>query len=192
MIMIYILIGVISIIWLLPPIKQKGTEYYQYFIIAATQSFVAIIYTFILKINVNYYYPAYYMLLLGTFYPTRMKRILWAAALVVIIVVPLAKLENNIIFLVSLISAFIIFILVLKIIIIEYIEKETVNIFRLLFMIYISINIFRFLSVAINTAQGIYSFYAGGAVQIVFGIVFTIMNVNTKTMYLPYKKEDKL
>ena len=71
----------------------------------------------------------------------------------------------------------------------QLILEKSINVFLIALLVYESVTIFKKFAYAIDPNLGPISFYFGTAIQILFGIAFSFININTKNFMLI--KEDK-
>lgn len=61
------------------------------------------------------------------------------------------------------------------------ISKKAVNLFLSLLLFYITITIFKRIAIILDPSMGAVSYFLGGAFQILFGIGFIFVDINTKS-----------
>jgi len=176
----YVIFFVGIIVWIVPPIKQYKTSYFNFFLVAAVFGPLMIFYTFILKLNVNYLYPTFYLLQLASLINKPWRNILYVLSAFLLITIPLIKIGSGLIFGICILIELIILIIIVQSFIKNLISRELINVFLLLLIIFLSTDIFKLSAVAMNLEKGVVQFFVGSSVQILFGILFSLINENTK------------
>jgi hypothetical protein len=66
----------------------------------------------------------------------------------------------------------------------DIIQTKTLNMFLVLLLAYLTITVFRKVALILNPDLGAISFYLGGIFQMLFGLVFIFVNIDTKSFKL--------
>lgn len=62
----------------------------------------------------------------------------------------------------------------------ELSEKKIINLFLSLLVLYEFVTVMKLIAIILNLHQGTINYYLGGIMQIIFGILFSFININTK------------
>jgi hypothetical protein len=71
----------------------------------------------------------------------------------------------------------------------DLIKKKTINLFLILLIFCEIVTVFKLIAFVLSLSKGGISFYLGTAIQIVFGILFSFININTKEFRLNYTEQ---
>ncbi len=179
----YILFYISTFVWFLPLYKQKDTEYFWYFVALALSDPLG-------KLLITlFHFPATYYILFAlsiklSFLQSEKARkltlgISMASAALFLFV--FNSREN-------IYAGAIVFICIILYTIIlkkhKYLIKNRVNVFLSLLVFYNMINLLKYLALVLSFHQGAVSFLMGYAFQILLGILFTFININTKNFKL--------
>jgi len=166
-------------IWLLTPYKQFGTKYFWFFVLMAISdplAFIVIKYTDISSMQ-------FFLFILALQFSSLLKKkriVIFALLSFVINSLIIIFISNpNIIRSIGAIYL----ISILLVLVTEqyfYYENKSINLFLSLMILNVLINFIRFISMAISPSWGVTTFYIGFIVQLVFGLLFTFININTK------------
>jgi hypothetical protein len=181
----YIILYCSMVIWLFPPMKNRGTEYFAYFLLLAIADPVNVLTSYLIHIQRNFL-----SLMFGFFFAASLvksKKTQYAfLALSFLLPVGLyvMKMSPMVSFYISTsMQVVIVFIVAMRIVM--YLKQNySLNIFLCILMIYVSITVLMRIAVIVNLHQGSISFVLGGAIQILFGLAFIFININTKNFKL--------
>lgn len=183
MTIIYTLLLISSIVWFLPLFKQLKTPYWNYFYIFAVADPLIFVLRTTLKINPSYL-CMYFIVLQISFLQKRnnIKIIaLFGIILTVILGIMFYKVEliNLMVIIYFLIMISLIFSKVAF-----FLKNNLFNLFLSLLLFYNIINLSKFMAVLFNPELGAISFYLGYTFQIIFALLFSFININTKNFKL--------
>jgi hypothetical protein len=180
------------VIWFCVLFKQFRTEYFYLFLILALSDPVKLLLFYTLRISPAKVMPVVYLLILFTFIHKRyfyICLIICLSYLVLLIELVFKKdALMNISFALQILIAFILLYQILR----NMSENKSINLFRIVLLTYLFINVLKYLAIALNYEQGVLSFYLGSFCQIAFGIAFIFINVNTKDFFLPNTSKENV
>jgi len=166
-------------IWMLPPFKQYGTKYFVYFVLMAVSDPLAILTAKYTDITVM----QFFLFIMGVQLSSILnkKRIKVSVILSLVINSLIVNFTSNIIIIQSIGGIYLI--AILFVLVTEqyfYYERKSINLFLSFMILNVLINIIRYFSTVISPTWGITTFYMGVIVQIIFGLLFTFINIKTK------------
>lgn len=178
----HIVLLISSIIWFAPLFKQRQTKYFSFFLILAVSD--PLVYLLFLVTNVNSSFISLFIILFLICSLLHEKRI------IVLILGIFLNLLSGFCFskiwhfnlLATLYLLILIFVLLISLL--KMLKRNQFNLFELLLVLYSIMNFYKFLALVLDVKMGIVSFIIGYAFQILFGILFTFINVNTKNFKL--------
>jgi hypothetical protein len=175
-------------IWAVPPLRQFKTRYFGFFMVLALTGPVLFFIFHVIKINANYFYPASFLFKLAFLVGSKKKYYILCLAVIAVFVFPFFKPANGLMFGIVTIIDLILFIIILHDLIEIFLKSHEINLFLSCLFVYIAIDMVKFFDVAINVNLGAIYYYFGVASQLLFGIAFWFVNVNTKN----YKIKSKI
>ena len=179
-----------SIVWLIPPFKQKGTEYFIFFFIYAIHDPLIVLLLKILKIRVDLTLVFVITLVIISIMKSKTyATILISISFTAAILIMLYELSATAIHEISIFLYFAMLCIVILRVAEQFMNNKTLNLFLIILIAYVTISMYRHLAASINPDVGIIGYYLGLAIQILFGIAFSFININTKNFMLI--KEDK-
>lgn len=184
---LYFLILISMVVWLVALKKQQHTKYFQLFLIIALFPLVAVALSYSIKISANYFHPCFYMCLIASIMSTSKKKIVYVVSGLLLIAMPLIRLNNILLFAIITIMDVVLIMLITRDNVVFYFRNRYVSIFLLMLLLYFSISIFQNLALSINYLSGVVSFYLGYMFQIFMGIIFWFININSKALFLSKK-----
>ena len=185
MLIIKIVLFASMFFWLFPPIKNRGTIYFNFFLLLAISDPVKILFGLLFRYQNSSVSLMLAFLTIAVLIENKKMQI---TTLVLSLILPAGMLVSKIpptgYLYVSVPISFII-IVIISIRITRYLaQNKTVNLFMCLLLVYVSITAFKKLALLFNPETGEVSFLIGGAFQILFAVAFTIVNANTKNFKL--------
>lgn len=175
-------------VWVIPPFRQFKTRYFGFFLVLALTGPGLLFIFHVIKIIPNYFYPAIYLFLLASLIEKKKKYFTLCLAVAALFVFPYFKPANLWVFGFVTIVDLTIFIIILHNLTEIFLKTHEINLFLSLLFVYFSIDIVKFFDIAINLNLGAIYYYFGVASQLLFGIAFWFINVNTKN----YKVRSKI
>jgi hypothetical protein len=181
----YVIFVLSIIVWLLPPFKSVNTRYFYFFVVLGVTDPIR----FAIVLLFHYNPPLISILLSGlyviTLLDSRKQQYFVAAFTAVLMVIyyaaaiPIDRVKYfTILFNLGII-------LIISVRIIDHLkETKSLNLFLALFLAYELITVFRVIAILVNPRLGTVSYMLGGAIQILFGIAFVFININTKSFKL--------
>lgn len=187
MLFLYILTITVMLVWLIPPFKQYKTKYFYYFLCSALSGPLFVLISYLFKININYFNPAFYMLLLSSIVDKKHLLVTLPTSALLAVVMPGLHLSNVPLFGISFIIALMVFLKMVLSLLELFIKTQLVNLFLILLLLNFSTSLFKILAVVLNFEQGIISYHIGAFVQLFFGVAFWFIDINTKSFKVPLK-----
>ncbi len=179
----YIVFYISCLIWILPLFKQKYTPYFGYFLVLALSDPVGMVLYTLVKFHTTYYSLLSIVIQLGFLLQQRNRiNSLVLGVLSTILILLFFHERMQLYYCASIV--FILIILTLSLELYKYIKKNEINIFLSLLIFYNVINLFKVLALALSFEQGAISFSMGYSIQILFGISFFFVNINTRNFKL--------
>lgn len=175
---------VISIlVWIFPIIKQRKTDYMKYFLLLALADPIGI---FIYK---SFHFPiqlyALSVIVIMFIFLLPQKLHLKTSILGILLIITISIFTHDIGIIHILDSILLIAIIsLLSLRFIGYLLRSKLNLFLALLLLYNIISLFRMVAVIFSIEQGAVSSMIGYVFQILFGILFTFININTKNFKL--------
>lgn len=180
----YLLIFLSMATWLVALKKQHNTKYFILFLIIALFPPAAVVISYVFKISVNNFHPCLYMALIASIMSSSKKKIVYYVSCVLMLAIPFIRVNNVLLFTAITIMDVILLIMIARDNVVYYIRNNHISLFLLMLLLYFSISIFQNLALSINYLNGIISFYLGYAFQIIMGIFFWFINIDTKLSLL--------
>jgi len=146
----------------------------------------------LLNIQFNYLYPAVYLLLLSSLLSSRKRIVTLIFAVIALVICPLFKPGNVILFSIATTVDFIVFLIFLIMLIDQLVKKYTINLLLVLLFVYTSIDIVKLFDITVNINLGYVYYYFGVASQILFGISFWFIDENTKNFKINIKTFEEM
>ena len=179
----YIIYIVSCVVWFLPLLKQKRTEYIWLFILLALYDPVTMLIYKLFHVQANYLSLISVVATIIVLLPARKRLMGSGISIVFLILIPVLSIsrdtENKLITL-----GFLIIILLLVIRFISHLNTHGINLFLSLLIFYFAINFFRALALSSLDVHREATFAIGYAFQILFGILFAFINIDTKNYKL--------
>jgi hypothetical protein len=183
--LIQIIINITSmIIWFCVPLRHYKTNYFYFFIILGIADPIKLLLFLTLKISVMKGTPLVFLFLIFSLLNKKYLYVCLIISLIYFIALFIINFLQNDLMEISFILQIVISVLILYRILHLLNVSEAINLFQVILMTYILINIFKYLAVLLNFEQGIVSFYLGTFSQIFFGIIFLFINEKTKNFNL--------
>lgn len=180
------------IIWYFPLFKQSATKYYFYFLVSAISAPAGLLALFFLKVLPQYTCITVYLLLLAAFLEKKKAYYAIALAVIAAVLFPLIKPSTRLIFSVAAILDLIIFLNIILQLMDRFLKKSELNFFLMLLFIYHAIDLVKMFDIAVNLNLGIAYYYIGLVAQLLFGIAFWFINVNTKNFKIKLKALEEM
>ena len=183
-------IYLISIIcWLFPTIKQRNTEFFYFFFILAISDPLRLLIYQLFGIPPGSYFPLVSFLLILCFTKRKYFIYISAAAVILTLLPNIFHWPHNTIFLITLINHGALLFLFTIMLFTKLIKLRAINLFLFLIIFYEIISVFKLAAFVLSPTKGAISFSLATAVQIVFGILFSFININTKEFRLWHGKQ---
>ncbi len=181
--LIYGFLIVSIIIWFLPLFKQKNTSYWNYFLVLAASDPLILIIRTSIKINSSYLNLFFLVFMISTL--QKKENFIYSIVTGIIFTASIGLLYYQTYFINIMVMVYVLILICLVVLkMTTYLKNNTLNLFLSLVLLYNIIHLFKFLAVLLNKELGIVSFYLGYLFQIIFGILFTFININTKNFKL--------
>jgi len=185
---IYLYIAYISIIiWLLPPIKQYKTEYFFFFLVLALSDVITLVFSLLFHLNTQIMYAfstAFLIVSLVRLDKIKIALLFIATGLLTI----LCWIYNSkLLFVLYAMFSFIILLIITFQFLQNLILKNSISIFFVFLIAYEFSLLLKNIVIVTNIIQGLTLFFVTTTFEIVFGIIFTFVNINTKVYKLPVK-----
>lgn len=183
----HIVIIISIIIWFLPLFKQYKTEYFLFFLILAINDPINILLMYLHTLNWQFVHITFSVILVYSLLKRNKKNalILISTLLLMYVVVwhypDINKIFN------ALIHVVIIFI-ILNNLFQQLNLKYELNLFLVIFVSYELTGIMKFIVAYTDAVNGMVLFYLTSFLQIIYGILFSFINVNTKVFKLRVKE----
>ena len=186
----YIIIWLNIFIWLVPPFRQFRTKYFLFFLILALADPLQLFFLFVVHISIDMLRPVIAFIAFISLIK-RDKKILIISLGVVLIYL---LIMNSLTTLELLIVGIIIQTLILLTVIYDFLmftsEFKAINLFLVILIMYQVMVVYKFIASILDVHNGVVIFYLSTFLQIIFCVLFTIFNVNSKKFLLV--KEDEL
>jgi hypothetical protein len=174
-------IGVV--VWLAPPIRQFRTPLFYFFLVLAFGDTISLGYGSILgkSIPLAYYVAFSFLLIISLVDKVIVKRnkyLILAIGVILVIGLFIVRLETSYYFILFALLHSIIFIMILKLFIMSYVNYSKINFFLLMLLFYQTTVLFKLLNMAIGFADATAFFVITGIAQIIFGLYFSIVRAD--------------
>lgn len=171
-------------IWLFPPIKQYKTKFFLFFLFYALADPIAISSVYFFKISGQRFYPIFlFLVLFSLFEKTKVKTV--GVIIIAIVFFYLSQfLSQDQLIIVDIIIHFFILLMISYMFTKHIIDEGSVNLFLILLITYELIALLKNFAVIVDFQQGLYQFYVSTLIQIIFGISFIFININTKSFQI--------
>jgi hypothetical protein len=171
------------IIWIFPPIRQFRTPLFYFFLILAIGDTFSLGYSFLLSksIPLGYFVAISFLLIISlTDKVVLMRHKYLILAIWVMLVIGLfnVRLETSYYFILVALLHSIIFIMILKLFIMSYVNYSKINFFLLMLLFYQTTILFKVLNMAIGFADAAAFFIITSIAQIIFGLYFSIVRAD--------------
>ena len=171
--------------WLFPPIKNRKTEYFAYFLILAFADPVKFLFTYMFGYqNSSISLIIATLLVVSLLKNTKIQIALIGLSLFLPVCMVILKAPPMCYFYFSILASFSLLLIAAMQITQFLLQNRSINLFLVLLLLYISITFFRKLAVLIDPDLGVLSYTIGLAFQMFFAIAFTFININTKNYRL--------
>jgi hypothetical protein len=185
---IYWIVAYISIaIWIFPPFKQLKTEYFYFFLVLALTDVIAFLFTRFLHINPQLTYLFSALFLVISLVKLNKIKIVLLSSLVSILIFICSKNDSKLLFVLYALFSFAILLIILYQFMQYLINKNSISIFFVFLIAYELSLVLKNIVYYTNLIQGVTLFSITTLFEIVFGIIFTFVNINTKVYKLPVK-----
>lgn len=175
-------------VWILPWLRQYKTEYFLYFVVLAVAGTGGYVLGMLTDITSNHFYPAAFLFMLYSLSTHSKKNLILAAAFISLVAFPLIKPGNGWLMGIPALINLVMLVIMLGRIVADLSDKREVNLFKVLLFVYISIDLMKQFVYAVMVAPGYWYYKIGVAAQILLGIAFCFINVNTKVFKLQMKE----
>ena len=176
------------LVWALTLFKQNKTSYFNFFLINAVMDPIARILQLGFHLMPLSFYPAF--ILLKSFSLTKRYKSTYVILLCMIVLSISLLLGGKIFWLYLLcliLSLMIFFVLVNKLI--EHINQtKSFSLFLIMLIFYQLINLLKYAAILLDLYKGVTSFYLAAISQILLGIGFIFVNINTKNFPIKLEK----
>jgi hypothetical protein len=180
----WIIIIVSMIIWILVPFKHYKTSFFYFFLILALSDPIRFGLFMTFKIAPMKMSPVIFLLVTFSLLDKKYFYISIITSLFYCFILFYLRISQNITMDISFIIQIVVALLILYRILHYLNENKAINLFHIILMTYLLINIFKYLAMMLNYEQGVASFYLGSFSQIIFGIIFFFINEKTKDFNL--------
>lgn len=174
-----------AFVWLLPPIRNRGTEFFYLFLVYAVSDPIKIFAFYVFNVNAYILVIILNSLLITSLLKSKLNQIVLTAVSVIITMVFVSFNAPK--FLYELVSTILHFALAI-ILLIKLTDRmalnKSLNLFLMLLLTYEVITVLKRIYQIIDPLYGNMSFYLGTIFQIMLGIMFVFINVNTKNIKL--------
>jgi hypothetical protein len=181
---IWVLVISSMIIWFCVPLKHYKTMYFYFFIILAIADPLKLVILYTIKLTPMKVTPIIFLFLIFSLLNKKYIYIPILISLAYIIALFKVNFPTNI----ALEISFAIQIAISVVILYRFLhylnENRTINLFHVILMTYLLINLSKYLAMLLNFEQGSVSYFLGSVSQIIFGILFLFINEKTKDFNL--------
>lgn len=177
------------ICWAFPVIKQRNTIYFYFFFILAVSDPLRLLIYQLFGILPGSYFPLVSFLLILSLAKKKYSIFISAAAVILTLITNIFHLQDSLNFLIALINHMVLFFIFTDTLGGDLIKKKTINLFLILLIFCEIVTVFKLIAFVLSLSKGGISFYLGTAIQIVFGILFSFININTKEFRLNYTEQ---
>jgi hypothetical protein len=171
------------VFWLVPPIRQFRTPLFYFFLVLVLGDTISLGYGSILgkSIPLAYYVVFSFLLIISLIDKVIVKRnkyLILAIGVILVIGLFIVRLETSYYFILFALLHSIIFIMILKLFIMSYVNYSRINFFLLMLLFYQTTVLFKLLNMAIGFADATAFFVITGIAQIIFGLYFSIVRAD--------------
>jgi hypothetical protein len=171
------------VFWLVPPIRQFRTPLFYFFLVLVLGDTISLGYGSILgkSIPLAYYVVFSFLLIISLIDKVIVKRnkyLILAIGVILVIGLFIVRLETSYYFILFALLHSIIFIMILKLFIMSYVNYSKINFFLLMLLFYQTTVLFKLLNMAIGFADATAFFVITGIAQIIFGLYFSIVRAD--------------
>jgi|GEM_PF-1383194 len=182
------ILSIVSVIvWLFPPIKQYKTQYFYFFLIPAVFQLSQLFLYLLFNLSTNHFYPTYFFLLISALLQKKERIIFIVVALACAIIFPAVHFSREVLYSISAILSIIVFLMVLYSAVSLIVKTQSINLFLILLIAYLSIDLPKLVDLALNIKSGLIYYYVGTVAQCLFAVAFCFINIDTKNFRLPLK-----
>ncbi len=168
-------------VWIFPPFKQYKSDFFYFFLIQALSDPIKLVALYLLHIHPQIFSLAFALFLISSLMQNCKQIYFFIILSILSTVVFLCYSFDRNVLIFSLIGTHLIIVLILVNFLIKYIEKtKAFNLFLLLLISYEFISIIKYIAGVLSYEQGAISYYLAGAIQILFGILFSFISIKTK------------
>jgi hypothetical protein len=183
----WIIIGISTIIWILPLFKQYRTEYFYFFLVLSLSDVVVIPVSILFYITPQIIYP-----ILGAFLVLSLLEINRIKIALLFLITGLTiflcwKFNIRLLHILYSLYNFAILLIILYQFMQHLLAKNVVSIFFVFLIAYEFSLVLKNIVIFTNLVEGAALFYVTTTFEIIFGIIFAFVNVNTKVYKLPVK-----
>ena len=178
------------IAWLMPPFKQQRTEYFLFFLILAFADPLMLLFFYLRLFPVEHLYVVVELLVIYSLIKkNNLNRIIILAAGVAYVFL-YKSVGFDAAFLLGAALHTVILLIVVYRFLLHTKNRKMLSLFYILLICYELSVILKMLAVVVDIKSGVTQFYLVSFLQITFGILFTIFNVNSKDFRLVKRMEE--
>lgn len=169
------------VLWLLPPFKQYGTEYFYFFVVLAAADPIMVSAYYILRIQPQIIAPFTLLILIASM---RLKKLLWLPfAFVFLFILIWFSRESKIALpLINSFCHFVVFMMIISRLIDQLSKRQLLSGFLVLLSVYELINVLKTIIVITDILNGLTQFYIASFFQILFGLLFSFISVKSSRL----------
>lgn len=184
-----IIVYVSMFFWLFPPFKNRKTDYFIYFLLLAIADPIRLLFRYVFNYQDSSFSLVIVILLVVALLKNKKAQIiLMTLSLLISASMLLLKAPPICYFYISTISSITIFFIIIMRFAVYLTQNNAINLFLCTLLFYVSITVFRKLSVIFNLELGAINYTIGLIYQVLFAIAFTFINYNTKDFKLIKEK----
>ena len=171
------------IVWLLPPIRQFNNSLFYFFLILALGDSISLAYVYLLgkSIPLGYYVVLDLLTIISLtniLIVKRYKYLFIVVGVVVTISLFILQLNTSSHYVLLALLNSVVFIMILKIFIMNYVDYSKINLFLMILLFYQTTILFKLLNMALGFADATAFFIITGIAQIIFGLYFSIVRAD--------------
>lgn len=169
------------VVWIFPAIRQYKNRYFYFFLILASLDFIMIVFRAINHSGSNL--PIIFficLMIVSLVQKDKIKQVLlWIVPIYIIVSIAALYLNDRYFELyVSMILTIVIFYIFVRTFFNHAIIHQEINLFLLMLVFYMALNIFKKLNILIAAYEGAFFYYSTYAFQLLIGIFFSIYSFN--------------
>jgi hypothetical protein len=180
----YIIFIFTALVWVLPPFKQQETKYFLYFLILAISDPLVVGLSYLFKILPQQSYVVIEFIIIFSLIKKNFRNKFLVLFAVIGYLLSYKSLANEYLLIISFFLQTVILLIILYHFILSIQEEKGLNLFYMLMVLYQVTLVIKFIVVITDANLGLVQFYLTSIIGIIFGILFTLINISTKNFRL--------